>query len=229
MLGRYASFRDISWEQLIATSSPQELAQVLNDVAMIACVNWTMLPFMNTIYQGLTELLSQSETHSTVFIDLTDPRKRTKADIAEALDLLGAMQANADVILGLNENESAQVADLQGLAQTEDLEERAALIRDNVALHTVTIHPVEGAVVASDAGTFELDGPYTSAPRLTTGAGDNFNAGFCTGYLAGLSPEQCLATGVCTSGFYVRNCRSPKRNELINFMQSWSAVNCGAI
>ena len=49
-----------------------------------------------------------------------------------------------------------------------------------------------------------MEGPYTSNPRLTTGAGDNFNAGFCLGQLLGLSPQQCLITGTGTSGFYVQ-------------------------
>ena len=69
---------------------------------------------------------------------------------------------------------------------------------------------------------YHVEGPYTSNPRLTTGAGDNFNAGFCLGQLLGLAPQQCLVTGTGTSGFYVRNMRSPRFSELMDFLELWS-------
>lgn len=59
-------------------------------------------------------------------------------------------------------------------------------------------------------------------PKLTTGAGDNFNAGFVLGLMLGLSPDQALLTGMSTSGFYVRNAGSPKFEELIQFIEDWS-------
>ena len=78
-------------------------------------------------------------------------------------------------------------------------------------------------------GVWHIKGPYTKTPKLTTGAGDVFNAGFCHGLLHGLTPEEAIATGVCSSGFYVRECHSATDQELIAFMQRWAAATCGAI
>ncbi|PID89184.1 MAG: hypothetical protein CSB01_03330 [Bacteroidia bacterium] len=79
---------------------------------------------------------------------------------------------------------------------------------------------MHGAAAATRDWAGYVVGPYTSTPKLTTGAGDNFNAGFCNGLLRGFTTEECLATGVNTSGFYVRNAHSPSKQELIAFLRS---------
>ncbi len=60
-------------------------------------------------------------------------------------------------------------------------------------------------------------------PVLTTGAGDNFNAGFCLGQALGLSPLDALTLGVSTSGYYVRNAKSPSFAQVIEFVRDWNA------
>ncbi|MFA9480317.1 hypothetical protein ACERK3_18760 [Phycisphaerales bacterium AB-hyl4] len=60
-------------------------------------------------------------------------------------------------------------------------------------------------------------GPFVANPRLSTGAGDNVNAGICLGLLADLSVEQALCTGTATSGYYVRNGASPSLDQLAAF------------
>jgi sugar/nucleoside kinase (ribokinase family) len=69
-----------------------------------------------------------------------------------------------------------------------------------------------------------VEGPFTAKPRITTGAGDHFNAGFCLGRLLGLSNEDSLWMGVSTSGYYVRNAKSPSTHDLVQFLQHWPAA-----
>jgi sugar/nucleoside kinase (ribokinase family) len=229
MMGKLQSLRDVNWQQLTTKVSVEEIKKILSGIRMIACTNWTMLPFMNSILTGVMNLLREGPDRKIIFVDLADPRKRTAADIRVVLELLGSMQDVADVILGLNEDESSQIANVLKTDTEGDLISLASTIRRKLHLQAVVIHPVKGAAVATESEAFEIDGPYTPTPKLTTGAGDNFNAGFCNGYLNELSPEQCLATGVCTSGFYVRNSRSPSQQELVDFMKGWAKVSCGMI
>jgi hypothetical protein len=229
MMGKLQSIRDVHWNGLTQKISAEEIVSLLKEVSLLSFVNWTMLTFSESIYMEMTKLLRTIPERKTIYIDLADPRKRTHADIRGVIKLFGTMQATADILLGLNGEESEQIASVLGISVAENLQVRAAEIRKASGVHMVVIHPVKGASVATASGTFEVAGPYTPTPQLTTGAGDNFNAGFCSGFLAGLSPAECLATGVSTSGFYVRNSRSPKRGELIQFMQSWAEVNCGKI
>ena len=227
MLGKMHTLPNVNWTRLLELVPSTDLKQLLEGMALIGCVNWTMLTEMNSILRGIGEVLSDTPSRPTLFIDLTDPRKRSREDIAEVLEILAGLQTNLDVVLGLNENESRQVATVLFDHEGEDLTSRAREIRTRLDLRQVVIHPTRGAAVATAEGEWYVEGPYTPKPKLTTGAGDNFNAGYCNGLLSGLSPEACLVAGVCSSGFYVRNCRSATREELVNFMRDWVDAGCG--
>ena len=229
MLGKMQQLNQVTWEKLLSRFPVADIDAWLENGRMIACVNWTMLPFMNDILKGLMDRLESTDHKIKVFIDLTDPRKRTDEDIHEVLSLLTTMQHHADVILGMNKNESRQVAEVLGLDLTEDLEARSTAIRQALALAVVVIHPTDSAYAADGEGSYRVDGPFTPAPRLTTGAGDVFNSGFSHGLLSDLPTRQALLSGVCASGFYVRNTRPANRIELISFMREWAKITCGAL
>ena len=67
--------------------------------------------------------------------------------------------------------------------------------------------------------TANVDGPFTDTPKISTGAGDHFNAGFCLANILGLSDEEAVAAAVGTSGYYVRNAASPSLADLIQFLK----------
>ena len=89
----------------------------------------------------------------------------------------------------------------------------------------VVVHPVDSSSCVINGDYFFEKGPYISKPKLSTGAGDNFNAGFILGLLLKLEPNEALLTGMSTSGFYVRNAKSPKFDELIQFINDWTNNN----
>ncbi|HQY88516.1 MAG TPA: hypothetical protein PK402_07645, partial [Tepidisphaeraceae bacterium] len=158
-----------------------------------------------------------------LFVDLSDPEKRTQVDIIDALKLLTRFQDQVDVILGLNLKESVEIADVLGLSGQANpeafIEETARAIRDELGLYCVVIHPRKGAAAATAEGSDSYAGPFVSAPRISTGAGDHFNAGFCLGQVLGYSLAESLCTGVATSGYYVRNAESPTIAELVEFIE----------
>lgn len=227
MMGKMDTLPQVSWDNLLLQVSEAAMQERLEQVELVGGVNWTMLTSMNSILRGFSGLLAKRSSRAKVFIDLTDPRKRSKEDILEVLSILTEMQAGADVVLGLNENESVQVSEALFNHASDSITDRAQLIRTKLGLFQVVIHPTRSAAVASADGEWFLEGPYTETPKLTTGAGDNFNAGYCNGLLSGLTPAQCLVSGVCSSGFYVRNCRSSSRTEMVDFMRQWAAVDGG--
>ena len=227
IMGKMTQLNEVNWDSVLAQLPEAKLKEILGTVDLIGCVNWTMLPNMNSILKGLGGLLAERESRAQLFIDLTDPKKRSKEDIAEVLKILSEIQAGVDVVLGLNENESVQVAQVLFEFEGDDLSARAQKIRTELGLFQVVVHPTHSAVVASADGEWLIEGPFTPKPKLTTGAGDNFNAGYCNGLLTGLEPEACLMTGVCSSGFYVRNCRSATRPELTAFLRQWADTDCG--
>lgn len=87
-------------------------------------------------------------------------------------------------------------------------------------MDTVVVHPVQFAAAADANGTTHVVGPFTAKPKITTGAGDHFNAGFCIGRMLGLGLAESLQTGVATSGFYVRSAKSPSAADLVKFLRT---------
>ena len=222
MLGKMDTLKEVNWAGLMRKLPEEELRQLLKKCRLIACVNWTMLSFMNEILIGLGRVLEGLEGRRMLFIDLTDPAKRSREDIGEVLDILAGLQDAADVILGMNKNESGQVAQVLGIASTDDLQYRAEGIRNRLDLSLVVIHPSDCAYAADHSNSWHAHGPYTPRPLLTTGAGDVFNSGFRRRPARRASPRDALGVGVSASGFYVRNCRPASRKELVTFIRNWA-------
>ena len=228
MLSKMETLLNINMEMLLETTPREELVAMVKEAKLLAFTNWTEIPEFNSLVVGFTDIIREAGTRPGVFIDLADPAKRNDEDIMGICELLSNLEEVADVLYGLNENESAQIANVYGIDEA-DFTKRAEAIRDAMDISAVVIHPIAGAAYANREGSDWIDGPYTKTPKLTTGAGDNFNSGFCNAWLAGLSGEESIAVGVCTSGFYVRECHSPSREELLDFMARWSGVKCGDI
>ncbi|MDA3780869.1 MAG: PfkB family carbohydrate kinase [Bacteroidales bacterium] len=215
MLGKMNNLVDINWENLISEIPIPKLTKLIASIDLIAFTNWTMLPEMNSIIKGFNEILKTINHKPKIFIDLADPQKRNDAEIIEVLNLLTNIKS--ETTLGLNENESVIISNVLNISE-DDIVKRAAKIRKKLNIDMLVIHPTKGAAVSSKYEEAWISGPYTESPKITTGAGDNFNSGFCNGWLNGLTPSESLVIGVYTSGFYVRNAKSPNKSELIDFI-----------
>jgi sugar/nucleoside kinase (ribokinase family) len=232
MLGKYEHLSAVNWSCLAEAIGLDRLAGTVSQARLIGMVNWTMLPGMNEIYSGMVNdifprLTAGREERPIVFVDLADPEKRTAAALSEALELIAAMQGYVNVALGMNLKEATQVAAALDVDTTDDPESAIESISENVRekldIHCVVVHPLKAAAgamqVDGEVRTAWLESPYTRRPKLSTGAGDNFNAGFCLGLLAGMPIEQALAVGNATSGYYVREAQSPTLEQAAAFCE----------
>ena len=226
MLGKMNNLVDISWKNLLEKINIKEIEDTLNNTDLIAFTNWTMLSNLNSIMREFNNIIKNINNKPKVFIDLADPAKRTTEDIIEVLDIISAIET--ETVFSMNHNESTIISDVMGIKE-DKLPSRAKILREKLNITSTIIHPAHGAVISNEEETQWIDGPYTSKPKLTTGAGDNFNTGFCNGWINNLKPSEALIIGVCTSGFYVRKEYSPSKNELSEFMQTWIDNDCGDI
>ena len=225
MLGKPGTMRDMNWPNLVSALGARR-DEVLFGGSLLACTNWTQLTEMTPLLVEMEKVLPESP-NLTIFFDLADPEKRPKQDLLEVLQLMGRLQKKAKVILGVNLREAEQVSAVLGIKEVpEDSVEGGKVasrrIAETMGIHGVVIHMVAYASAHVGGATAGVPGPFCAKPVLTTGAGDHFNGGFSGGYLAGLSLESCLWTGVCTSGTYVRIGRSPSYEELTGFMADWA-------
>ena len=227
MLGKHYMLKHVTWENLKARYGREKFAQQFQTSSLVAFVNWTMLPYMSDIWASIqSELMpSMSGPRRRLFVDLADPEKRLPSDIAAALDLIAQFQSKFDVILGLNEKEAHEIAGVLGLkAASRDWQGLAALsveIQKRVPVETVVVHPTAFALAVSAGKADVVAGPICKRPKITTGAGDHFNSGFCLGKLLGLDNAASLLCGVSTSGHYVRTAESPSVSSIVQLMRAW--------
>jgi len=252
MLGKHQALRDVCWQQVRDLVGLDRLRKLVDCAPLIAMVNWTMLPCLSEIWRQMIDEVLQplhtpesapgdesasgrspgespepiAGTRKRIFIDLADPEKRTWSDLRQALRLCTEFQTFANVTVGLNLKEAIQVAaalDIEVPDRPEDaIELLAKLMREELAVHTVVVHPRAAAAACTatddEPTSAVFTGPFAANPRISTGAGDNFNAGFCLGQLASLTVSESLCVATALSGYYVREARSPTLEELIDFV-----------
>jgi hypothetical protein len=231
MQGKLAPLQQMNWENICARFGREKLGAKIAGAHLVGFVNWTMLAHMNEIWEAvLAEICPTLRgPRRWLFIDLADPEKRTPADIQRALTLIVQFQKHFDVMLGLNEKESGEIGRALGLAPADGTPGGLAVlgrqIWDRVPVGTLIIHPTAFALAVSGGGVSLATGAFTPHPRITTGAGDHFNAGFCLGKLLGFDNASALLTGVAASGRYVRTAASPTLAELAQLLRDWPGPN----
>jgi len=229
MVGKHQSLKQMTWPNIKSRFGLDKFSQKFSTADLVGFVNWTMLTGMSDIWASvLSEVCPKlSGPRRKLFVDLADPEKRTPEDISKALKLISDFQKYFDVILGLNEKESFEIGKNLGMdigaSSPEGLAERCKAIYTYMKVDTVIVHPTAFAMASGLDGFSMVEGPFTPKPKITTGAGDHFNSGFCLGKLLGLSTEQCLMAGVATSGFYVRTGQSPSIKDIAGLMRNWPA------
>ncbi|MDQ7013635.1 MAG: carbohydrate kinase family protein [Planctomycetota bacterium] len=245
MFGRPVNMQAVTWERLVERVGLEELRAMCARARLLGIVDWTHCGGLQGIWEGLIEHVlpglegvggevssragkpAPLDVKRRVFIDLSDPAKRTDADLRSALEVLRRMNRFVSVTLGLNLAEGERVAAVLGVeafadaaSQGEGVRAAAARVRARAGLSCVVIHPREGAGAADDSGQSAwFEGPFTAQPRLSTGAGDHFGAGFSFAQVLGLPLGQALAVGCAVSGAYVRDAVSPDLSRLTSFLR----------
>ena len=241
IMGKISCLGGLTWDVFKdGMGGAEGIAAMINKSQLFGMENWTMIPHMSEIWEGLiAEVFPLLEVKGgaekpLAFFDLADPEKRTREDIYRAMKLIGRFEEKFRAILGLNEKEVFAIAEVLGVqpangSPADKLKNTVMETYKQLGIYCLVVHPVRSACCAINGEYFYTDGPYCEKPVLTTGAGDNFNAGFCLGQSLGLDPLSALNLGVSTSGFYVRYAKSPTYEEVINFVEKWSAGKTEAL
>ena len=227
IFGTTSTLEQVSYESILETMGEGAFLDAVSRADLIALTNWTMLPHMTDIYQNLVEKVLPNlgpKNHRCFFFDLADPQKRSDSDLLSALHTIKRFQNHGHVILGLNLKEAQQVDRLLENTpldpDSDGLKTMARRICQTLSLGTVVVHPSDCAACANKQDAWYVQGPYCESPKVTTGAGDHFNAGFCTGMVLGLSPLASLLIAVSFSGYYVRTAKSPSMQEMEQFIRN---------
>jgi hypothetical protein len=230
-------FQKYNWDFIKRRVNFIELRKAVEKSKLVALVDWANLPHATDLWQGfLKDVVIPIGNRDQFFLfDLCDPSKKPGSQIRKVLRLISQFSYYGKVILGLNENEANHIwAAFNHVENTSpkslnvpSLETVGHDIFQRVHVNTLLIHPLDRTLVFRDEKKFNenpviiLKGHVIKNPKVQTGGGDNLNAGFCLGLLAGFEIQYCMLLGMATSGAYLQNGTSPDINDLMAYIKNW--------
>ena len=224
LLAEIGSLNRIEWSAIKDVVGLDRMIDLYSGSDLICMLNWSELDNSTAIWKGLLtdvlQRLPQNHKRPIAFFDLADCSKRTEENISEAMNLLKSFSAYWNVVLSLNLNEATVVNNvLTGATYNEsNVEKIGASLYARLQISGVVVHYSKQALYWDASGFHDKESFYIPNPTLSTGAGDNFNAGFCAGMLMGLNAETCLILGHATANFYMANGASPSITELLELL-----------
>jgi sugar/nucleoside kinase (ribokinase family) len=208
--GKQQSVIEISWQSVLNRLRIDELSDLVSHASLIAFLNWGILFSMTDMMDAFLRQIADhmSGTRKTFFIDTADPARRSEEDIERFVKMLSRLVEMFQVYLGFNLRESTFIARAVGLAAPQNTPDEVLTyskrLRERLGIDALVIHWSRHAVGNDSDSDVSVEAPFTDNPRISTGAGDHFNAGFCLGRLLGGDLKANIQLGVATSGYYVR-------------------------
>ena len=221
MIADISPLDDLDWKSIEDAVSIKELIRIYSEADLISLVNWSEVIRTNEIWKNLkSKVLCSLKKFPYIFIDISDPGKHTDKEIIEAVSHIESFRRCGRVILGLNENEAGILLDviLETHIETSDISEIAKVLFAEINVDKLVIHGNSSAVLISEKRKVITRGPFVETPSISTGGGDNFNAGLCYGHMNRFDDAQSLVFASVTSSFYVKNGYSPSTAELNDYL-----------
>lgn len=224
ILGKTESVHDLTCKEVIRKIP--NLQELLEQSTLFASANWTMMPMMNELWEYILKDIAPklSSKKRYMFVDLADPAKRSDEDLKKALKLLKELNQYYSVVLGLNYSEGLRIAKTLKLKKAASPEELVQSLYKKIKVSTITLHNAKFSLGCDSTELVSHSPYYTDKPKTTTGAGDNFNAGFCHGMLQEKPLLETLIIANATAGFFVRNGKAPSVEELAIFLRTWDNI-----
>jgi sugar/nucleoside kinase (ribokinase family) len=101
-----------------------------------------------------------------------------------------------------------------------DTRKRGEKIFTRLNLTTLVIHQREDAMAFSKNEFAQKNSILIETPLLLTGAGDNFNAGFCFAQLMGCNLNDSLTIAHLAAAGYIKNGESTDWNTLLEALET---------
>jgi hypothetical protein len=222
---------NITWNSIKDIIGFKKIVRFFLNSNLIGIVNWSEVEDSNSIWEGIINDIFPihiPNKKQIMYFDLADCSKRYEEDILHALDLINSFANHYKVILGMNENEAIFVFEaLYNNKSCCNLESMGDRIFERLHIDILVIHPREYSIAWYKNSRYRIDNQYIEFPKLSTGGGDNFNAGFAAAQLIDLDIESSLILANSIAGYYIKYGLSPDQEQLISYLHKWkdSIVN----
>ncbi len=216
-------YNNLTWAGIRELLGPERIRDMISGKELVSFLNWSEIDNSSDIWEGmLNEILPetrQAGVKPIFFSDISDCSRKSKIEIKRAVHLLGKFRNYFSVSLSLNQNEAGLITKALDLSETIGDEEFTKQLRQATNVDTLIIHRTKDAI-AFDGKRFETcETFFCTEPKILTGGGDNFNAGFCLALLNNFNLFQSLLVANAVSGSYVKNGISPDISSLQNFLK----------
>lgn len=223
MFGDSSSFYQLDWN-LIQEKVPQEnLHEWFEESQVLMFANWSGLPHSNDILRGILRGIAPTLSNQDryLFFDLADPSAKSERQFQEFFSLMKELRCYYHIILGLNKKECIIV--YQNFFGKEAVFSNDMMVRmiEEMPIDCLSVHVLDRAYVGEKGKPLrEVISQKVEYPKVVTGGGDNFNAGYCTGILLGFDPCDCACLGNLSSMMFVKNGISPSLKEIENYIDN---------
>jgi hypothetical protein len=199
---------------------------MLTDKQLVSFLNWSEIENSTQIWKGILDdilpAIVKPVSKPFFFSDFSDCSRKSKQEINSAINLLGRFRDYFQVNLSLNQNEASLLAkalDISyGMPDKEFVEELYGKSNADVLI----IHRTKDALAYNGDVYEQCNTFFCEEPKILTGGGDNFNAGFCYSLFHNFNLFQSLLLANAVSGSYVKSGMSPDVENLIKFLEDFS-------
>ena len=219
-------YNNLTWEGIKEIIGVEKIKEMLSGKQLISFVNWSEIENSNQIWKGILDdilpAIDLKESRPFFFTDFSDCSRKSKIEIQTALILLGRFRNYFKVSLSLNQNEAALIAaayDLKNHIPDEDFIKTLFRLCNTDVL---VIHRVNDAIAYNGTTIEQCDTFFCKEPKILTGGGDNFNAGYCYSLFKEFDLFQSLLVANAVSGSYVKTGISPDAENLKEFLEHFS-------
>lgn len=216
----------LTWSDIKSLLGVEKIKSLLASKELYVFLNWSEIRNSTEIWEGiLTEIIpsiSEEDRAKILFTDFSDFSRRTIDEIKTVISLLQRFRKYLSVELSLNMNESDLLARALDVKEWNDDEEYIRMLYSKCKLDVLIIHRVYDSISFDGRNIETFTTFLCNEPKILTGGGDNFNAGYCFSQFYDMNPLQSLIIANAVSGLYVKNGKSPELNELTQFLKEFS-------
>lgn len=222
-LAQMGALNSMGWNDIVTKIGMDKIRSYCYEADLVCLLNWSEIDASTSIWKGLLKDVFPSlpkNKNPYLFIDLSDCSKRSKDAVGEALQLINEFAEHGRIILSLNKNEAGIISSqVSPKKKYNDVLSQGKKIFGSLSLHTLLIHSARETIAFRGDEQVSIPTFYTPKPFISTGAGDNFNAGFCAAQLLELDLAMAVIFANATAGSYIRSGIAPRISDIKSFLE----------
>lgn len=220
MLADNGGTNSIDFALLLKRVGEKRLMEWLENADAFALLNWSELPGMTSVWRGLLDVILPGtvfKQKKLMIIDISDCSRRSPDEIREMAAMVREFARYFKVVFSLNLNETLLICGAFN-GGTGNAETAGRVVYDALGAQALIVHLRNGAYLHEESGVAFIPTSMVESPRISTGGGDNFNAGLTYALLMGIGYVESVAVANAASMFYIANGRSASHKELLTYM-----------